>query len=407
MRRLIKILLERRREAGRTITIRLLLFFFANCERPFLESYWSAPIALQGSPQIAYGESEKSLDPNDCGTCHKEQFRKWNESLHSKAAGSGLQWQLKRLGEEKSSACFSCHSPLAETQEYFKKSKSSTRIFSYLKTGNEEHGILCASCHVRNHVRYGPPPRSGRSPSASSPHGGYVIRKEFDSSEFCSSCHESSEDGKKLNGKRMMETFSEWKRSRYATEGITCQNCHMPDRSHEWKGIHDPETARRALTSSFILEFKKEKLSIVASLTNTGAGHKFPTYSVPKIFISLSWVRNGKIYRPLAEKTIGRVTDIDLETEFEDTRLDPGESAVLNAEILESDWRKGDKVRFQAIVEPDEFYSRMFQENYDQRKKFGISGSEELRLSEALKKVKSSRYVLFEMEKNRESSSFE
>lgn len=205
----------------------------------------------------------------------------------------------------------------------------------------------------------------------------------------------------------MMETFSEWKRSRYATEGITCQNCHMPDRSHEWKGIHDPETARRALTSSFILEFKKEKLSIVASLTNTGAGHKFPTYSVPKIFISLSWVRNGKIYRPLAEKTIGRVTDIDLETEFEDTRLDPGESAVLNAEILESDWRKGDKVRFQAIVEPDEFYSRMFQENYDQRKKFGISGSEELRLSEALKKVKSSRYVLFEMEKNRESSSFE
>ncbi|AOP34488.1 hypothetical protein A0128_11895 [Leptospira tipperaryensis] len=409
MRRLNTILLLRIKEVG---VLWLLLFCFVHCEKTFLESHWSTPIAIQGIPPASYGESEKSLNPKDCGTCHKEQFQKWNVSLHSKAGGEGLQWQLKRLGVEKSEACFSCHSPLAETQAYFKESKfgfpkPSEEIRSYLNSGNEERGLLCASCHVRNHVRYGPPPRSERAPNVSSPHGGYVAKKDFESSEFCASCHESPKTGKELNGKRMMGTFTEWKQSRFASAGITCQNCHMENRSHEWKGIHDLETTKKAVTSSLILKLEKDQLTITASLTNTGAGHKFPTYSVPKVFLTLTWIRNGKIFRPLSEKTIGRVTDIDLETEFEDTRLSPGEKAVLKGKIALSDWKKGDTIRFQAIVEPDEFYVRMFQHNQDHKKELGISGAEELQLSEVLKKVKSSRYVLFKTDRKFSSSTLE
>ncbi len=390
----------------------LLFFCLGNCEKTFLESHWSTPIALQGKAPSLYGESEKSLDPEDCGTCHREQFEKWNESFHSKAGGAGLQWQLKRLGVEKAEDCFSCHSPLAETQAYFKESKfaiskPSEEITSYLSKGKEERGILCASCHVRKHVRYGPPPRSGIDPNRSSPHGGYVIRNEFETSEFCAPCHESPETGKRLNGKRLMETFTEWKKSEYATKGITCQNCHMENRSHDWKGIHDPETTKKAIGSSFEVKLEKERIVVLASLKNTGAGHKFPTYSVPKLFLSVTWIRNGNVYRSLSEKTIGRVTDIDLETEFEDTRLAPGEEAVLTADIDRSEWKKGDKIRFQAIVEPDEFYARMFQDNYDQRKKYLISGPEELQLLDALRKVKNTRYVLFEHEKTMDRLSFQ
>ncbi|MBM9577890.1 hypothetical protein JWG45_12105 [Leptospira sp. 201903070] len=69
-------------------------------------------------------------------------------------------------------------------------------------------------------------------------------------------------------------------------------------------------------------------------MSNPGAGHKLPTYSVPKIFVSLSWIRNGKVFRPLSEKTIGRVTDLELETEFEDTRVSPGEHTLLNENVI-------------------------------------------------------------------------
>ncbi|RHX84551.1 multiheme c-type cytochrome [Leptospira stimsonii] len=408
MRRLISILLKIQKEVG---VIWLLFFCLGNCEKAFLESHWSTPIALQGKAPSLYGESEKSLDPEDCGTCHREQFEKWNESFHSKAGGSGLQWQLKRLGVEKAEDCFSCHSPLAETQAYFKESKfaiskPSEEITSYLSKGEEERGIICASCHVRKHVRYGPPPRSGIDPNGSSPHGGYMIRNEFETSEFCAHCHESPETGKRLNGKRLMETFTEWKKSEYAIKGIICQNCHMENRSHDWKGIHDPEMTKKAIGSSFEVKLEKDGIVVLASLKNTGAGHKFPTYSVPKLFLSVTWIRSGNVYRSLAEKTIGRVTDIDLETEFEDTRLAPGEEAVLTADIDRSEWKKGDKIRFQAIVEPDEFYARMFQDNYDQRKKYQISGPEELQLLDALRNVKNTRYVLFKREKTMDQLTF-
>lgn len=193
-----------------------------------------------------------------------------------------------------------------------------------------------------------------------------------------------------------METFQEWKQSRFAKEQITCQNCHMPNRSHEWKGIHDPETTRKAVSSSLDVRREGEEWRLTASLKNTGAGHKFPTYSVPKIFLTLSWVRNGKPFRILSEKMIGRVTDIDLEHEFEDTRLSPGEEIVLQERITHSTFKKGDEILFSAVVEPDEFYVRMFQWNADQKKEFRIGDAEAKHLDEALQKAKSTRYVLLE-----------
>ncbi|WP_167593875.1 multiheme c-type cytochrome [Leptospira kmetyi] len=352
------------------------------------------------------------MDPENCGTCHKEQYEAWSESFHSKASGPGLQWQLKRIGIEESSSCFACHSPLIETQNYLRESKfglskNPSEVLSYLKKETVERGISCASCHVRNQVRYGPPPREdkrNRSSSGYKPHGGFVVQKEFESSRFCVSCHETPEYGKPVNGKRMMETYAEWEQSRYAKEQITCQNCHMPDRSHTWRGIHDPVMTANAVASS--LGFKKieGEWYVYASLKNTGAGHRFPTYSVPKVFLYLSLYENGKQKRILAEKTIGRVTDLDLQHEFEDTRLLPDEEVVLKERLTSEEFKTRKEIRFIAIVEPDEFYVRMFQHNWDRRKEFGIEGREEKQLEEALKKAKSTRYVLFE--KKIQTSSF-
>lgn len=369
-----------------------------------MESHWATPIPYQGESPAHYSEVEKRLDPENCGTCHKEQYEKWSASFHSKATGPGLLWQLKRIGSEESSSCFACHSPLIETQNYIRESKFKTvnnpkEVLSYLKKETAEQGISCASCHVRKQVRYGPPPRNGKqihSSSAQNAHGGFVVQKEFESSRFCVSCHETPEYGKPVNGKRMMETYEEWKQSRYAKEKITCQNCHMPDRSHTWKGIHDLEMTSRAVTSAVGFKKINGEWYVYASLKNTGAGHKFPTYSVPKIFLFLSIYENGKQKRILTEKTIGRITDLDLQHEFEDSRLMPDEEIVLKERLTSDELRGAKEIRFTAIVEPDEFYVRMFQNNWDRRKEFGIEGEEEKQLEAALKNAKSTRYVLFE-----------
>ena len=68
------------------------------------------------------------------------------------------------------------------------------------------------------------------------------------SSEFCQSCHQFAPDGLALNGKLLENTYAEWKASRFAREGVQCQDCHMPDRRHLWRGIHDPAMVRSGLT---------------------------------------------------------------------------------------------------------------------------------------------------------------
>ncbi|MDV6235155.1 multiheme c-type cytochrome [Leptospira ellisii] len=381
------------------------MFFSIGCGDRFSERYWKTPIDPQGKPPAGRSRLEASLDPESCGTCHPKQYENWRESFHSKTVGPGLKWQLRRLGPEGSESCLGCHSPLSETQNYIQEfeygsPKVSEEVRSYVSPGTEEKGIVCASCHVRGHVRHGPPPRSaiaeGIDPNA--PHGGFIVKKEFESSEFCAACHDSPEGGKPLAGKRLMETGKEWKNSVYADakNEITCQNCHMPDRSHEWKGIHDPSFTRKAVTYTVSVRSSERGYLVSASLKNTGAGHFFPTYSVPKVFLVLERLRSGRPSKVLAEKTIGRVTDIELQHEFEDTRIPPGGEVVLKTRVSEDEWRRGDEIRFYAIVEPDEFYVRMFQENWNRRKEFEIEGRYESRLSEALRRAKSTKYLLFE-----------
>jgi len=55
-------------------------------------------------------------------------------------------------------------------------------------------------------------------------------------------------DGFALNGKLLQSTYDEWKASRFARQGVQCQDCHMPDRRHRWRGIHDADMVRSGLT---------------------------------------------------------------------------------------------------------------------------------------------------------------
>src|SRR5207247_1310252 len=159
-------------------------------------------------------------------------------------------------------------------------------------------GPPCAGCHVRRHERFGPPRRDGSlasgAPRETLPHGGVTRTPAFLKSEFCRDCHQFTPDGFALNGKLLENTYNEWKASRFAREGVQCQDCHMPARRHRWRGIHDAEMVRSGLTISAKADAPRYQPGDVAvvrlRVTSTRVGHAFPTYVTPRVVLSAELV---------------------------------------------------------------------------------------------------------------------
>ncbi|BDA77910.1 hypothetical protein LPTSP3_g08400 [Leptospira kobayashii] len=367
-----------------------------------MATHWKDPIPEQGPSPGHFSKLESQLDPGSCGTCHKEQFQKWGQSLHARTISPGVLWQLPGLGKEQADACFRCHSPLTETRRYLAVNEGWESDFpkewaTYLPKGTEKQGLICANCHVRNHNRFGPPSKTNSAASKTSPHNGFTAKEEFESSEFCKNCHETPESGKMINGKRMMETFSEWKTSKFAKEGTNCQNCHMPDRNHEWKGIHDKEMVQNALDVKLEVSEKDNSIFVKGTLTSKNIGHKFPSYAVPKIYIRLVLDSRPKFKEPiiLREEIIGRFVDIYIEKESFDTRLSPGESFQIEGKLAKSQIPPGSTIKLEIDVSPGEMYKRMFQHNLENKETLFISPNAIPILEQALSEKKKSDYRLF------------
>jgi len=129
----------------------------------------------------------------------------------------------------------------------------------------------------------------------------------------------------------------------------------MPDRRHLWRGIHDPEFTEQGLTIELAAT---GKTGAAYTVTSTRVGHRFPTYVTPRVSMVVQAVdAQGQIVARNAW-IIQRRVDIGLSRQAFDTRLNPGESAVV-----EIAWRRRDRpVRVEAkmLVEPDEFYRRFY-----------------------------------------------
>ncbi len=213
----------------------------ASGEAAFLSSHWRLPIPPPGDPPPRFSAIERSLRPESCGACHPVQWNDWKTSLHARTMGPGVAGQLveMRVNDPATAAlCLTCHAPLAEQQP-------DDPAFD---PALQRQGLVCAACHVRRHERFGPPRRDGsvdeRADRTTLPHGGVTRVRAFLRSEFCSPCHQFGPEGLALNGKPLENTYEEWKASPAARQGLQCQDCHMPDRRHLWRGIHDPDMVR-------------------------------------------------------------------------------------------------------------------------------------------------------------------
>lgn len=360
-----------------------------------LKEYWKRPIPLQRAKGIGQSAMPStSFYPEACGECHKDQYNDWQGSLHSRSVGPGLLGQLNPGNSPQFAfSCYFCHAPMEGQAEIKQTSDGNNNYIKNPKFDNKLKlsGVSCPVCHLREGKVYGPPARvvvSGQWSVMKSkmPHNDFIARDFFEKAEFCAACHQLDE-GYELNGKVFVNTYREWKGSIYGKNNVSCQNCHMPDRRHLWRGIHDPEMVKKGIT----IEAMREKGRARLIITNAGVGHYFPTYATPMVVVKGFMLdKKGKvIHSSIKETFIGRQVSLDLSEEFFDTRIPPQGRFEFTYEVNQV-YNKY-KLVFEVWVYPDEFYNRFYKEVLDNP---GVSITKE-EIEKAFLMTEGSGYLLY------------
>ena len=187
------------------------------------------------------------LTATECRDCHPQQYREWRTSMHAFAQHSPVvdafnRFVMRGSGGAVGSFCERCHTPIGIS------SGEGPLRPNIHRSAVAMDSVSCTVCHSQ-HTRSGqasgeiPVPVPGSpEPTIYGPYAGYdepgagdastrlikaphvARRSEFmTTGRFCGACH----DVIFPNGVRLEEAFAEWKNSRYARAGVTCQACHM------------------------------------------------------------------------------------------------------------------------------------------------------------------------------------
>ncbi|MDB4961290.1 MAG: hypothetical protein JWP01_1289 [Myxococcales bacterium] len=308
---------------------------------------FGSAVAPQGPPPAGLAPAQASLSARQCARCHAKQHREWESSLHARAASPGLIAQIDHaLPATEAESCQRCHNPLAEQ-----------RTDRQLR----HEGISCAGCHVRAWTRHGPP---DVAPSLLSlPGYPLTTLAIYERGDFCMGCHQLPPRSA-VNGKPLLNTYKEWLEGPYMRRGVQCQHCHMPNREHTFLGVHDPGTFRQGYTLTAEAHRRDGKVSVVAEMINVGAGHFLPTTPTPAAWLRLELVdgRGAVIEGATASLRIGRDIYFDGSWhERADTRIPPGERAVMARAWSGGRVASATGVRVTVEVHPDDYYEGLYQ----------------------------------------------
>lgn len=326
--------------------------------------------------------------PATCGACHVQIFEQWKGSMHSNAwtdpvYRAALNLMSRVTGGKIDNFCMGCHTPIGVVT---KEATPSGRGMSEVA----EHGVQCDVCHnisrssgIGNGAYVLTPKLHGRTlefgpfNDSISPYHDTAYSKLHTKSEFCGQCHDVTHPFNRLPLER---TYTEWRDSSYAGEGIQCQDCHMkPERgtatpfSKEREQIYThyfvggnalvtkmlgsaahSERAEAMLRSAANVEIfppptvsSGRPIKIRVRVANVGAGHKLPT-GFPEgremwldlqlkdergvLLYRLGAVRNGrteegtKSFKVVLGDKNGDVVDVnilDADRVLYDTRIEP------------------------------------------------------------------------------------
>jgi hypothetical protein len=280
-----------------------------------------------------------------CGNCHPAVLPQWQGNAHGGSIanprffsqyngttieGDPIQGPGYLLDfPETAGSCANCHAPGASANNPFTTDMNAQREVLTA-------GIHCDFCHKVG-GQYLQPQSGLTYPNAPGvlsmrllrpPEGEQIFigpfpdihdpdtySPEMKESAFCAPCHQFS-----FWGTMIYNSYGEWLASQYATDGITCQDCHMlpngdsmyalaevgglshpPETipSHLQLGINNENFMRDALSLEFEVSRESSTLTVDVTVTNTGAGHHYPTDHPGRhlILVVQGWTGEGE---PLA-----------------------------------------------------------------------------------------------------------
>jgi hypothetical protein len=170
----------------------------------------------------------------------------------------------------------------------------------------------------------------------------------------------------------------------------------MPDRRHLWRGIHDAEMVKQAITVALLPDAASyavgDTVTLKIVLTNRGVGHYFPTYVTPKVFVQAQLLNQpGDVLDDTAQQAvIGREVTLDLSQETYDTRIAPDASHTMT--YVQEIPPGAVTLQVRIVVHPDHFYRRFFEVLLSN----GGGGKGRTWLQEALQRTELSPFTIFE-----------
>ncbi|GEM_PF-345979 len=221
-----------------------------------------APLA-QGVDDV-----ERLREVIHCEDCHQEIAREWRASGHARAWTNPAYRAFIAENPASEETCSPCHAPKIILS-------AGLNATPELRDAARERGVDCIACHAdRDFVMHGP--FQTRAPHKTQKD------KRYRSVQACLPCHGQG---------RWFNQVDDWRASRYARLGITCQTCHMPrierpsvqhwalpdvprraTRRHTFLGGHDRELVRSAAS----LQVQIDDGAALVTVVNSATGHALP-----------------------------------------------------------------------------------------------------------------------------------
>ena len=280
-----------------------------------------------------------TVSPDGCGWCHEAQFEEWTGSRHQTAWTNEV-FQAG-FAAEPQRFCVFCHAPeqaqfaevIANIDWYRSRHPEAP---GPAVTRKEEPraglGVHCGVCHVRDGVVLtandieGAPHETRRS-------------TELSSSELCITCHEFPIPAflggdMHLTDVLMQRTGTEWRAWQQQGGDRSCQDCHMPEGRHVFRGAHDTAWLR----ASVAVESGRDEAGPFVDVKTVGVGHRLPTGD---LFRRIT-VRSADHEIAAFYREFDAVFDEDLEAvttvEVSDTTLIPGKTERVYLPVDATAW---------------------------------------------------------------------